>query len=131
MRDSGTRGRARRSDPPVLVPGPWGTLNVALAFLLEVAMLAALAYAGFRAIPPWSVVLGIGLPTAAIALWGAFLAPRAARRLRWPWLPFASLAVFVASGVALLTAGQAMGGVVLIVLAVANTVLGFWLRRRD
>ncbi|NUP73759.1 MAG: YrdB family protein [Sinomonas sp.] len=102
-----------------------------MAFVLEVSMLAALAYAGFRAAPPFTVVAGIGLPFAAIILWGLFFAPRAARRIPWPWLPLASLGLFAASGFLLVAAGQSGLGVAMVVIAFANTVLSFWLRRKD
>lgn len=50
-------------------------------FLCELAMVAALGYWGFGAVggaPGW--LLGILTPAAAIAIWGAFVAPKA----RWP-----------------------------------------------
>ncbi|HEX6116918.1 MAG TPA: YrdB family protein [Solirubrobacterales bacterium] len=54
---------------------------LAVRFLCELAMLAALAYAGFElgeGAMGW--VAGVGLPALAAATWGAFVAPKA----RWP-----------------------------------------------
>jgi hypothetical protein len=55
------------------LPGPLHAANEAVAFFLELAAIAALAWWG------WSVsfVLGLALPGMAIVLWGLFAAPRA------------------------------------------------------
>jgi len=54
--------------------------NLALAFLLELCMLAALGYWGF--ITGESSVsrisLGLGAPLLAAIIWGTFLSPKAA-----------------------------------------------------
>ncbi|HET8616314.1 MAG TPA: YrdB family protein [Actinomycetales bacterium] len=53
--------------------------NDAVAFLVEVAVVGLLAVAGFRydGSSVGAVALGVGLPAAAVVLWGAFAAPRA------------------------------------------------------
>jgi len=52
--------------------------NLALAFVLELCMLAAFAYWGFQTgQPPWNIVLGIGAPLLIGVVWGLFVAPRA------------------------------------------------------
>ncbi len=60
-------------------------LDVAV-FLAELAMLAALAVAGARlgGSTAVEVLLAVGLPLLAAVIWGALLAPRSARRLRYP-----------------------------------------------
>ncbi len=65
--------------------------NAVLAFLLEIAMLAALGFAGWAATPIWWLryILMIGLPAIAIVLWAVWAAPRSARRL-----PLAGLVLF-------------------------------------
>ncbi|MGN6569147.1 MAG: YrdB family protein, partial [Flavipsychrobacter sp.] len=59
------------------------SIHLAVAFLLELAMLFCLGYYGFHsgdsALQSWAI--GIGLPVAVILVWGLFAAPRAQRRL--------------------------------------------------
>ena len=55
--------------------------NMALSFLLELCMLAALAYWGFQhEALILKIILGVGVPLAVVVIWGVFLAPRSARR---------------------------------------------------
>jgi hypothetical protein len=60
-------------------PGMDVNVNDVVAFFVEVAVVVLLAVAGFghggSRVP--AVLLGIGLPLVAVALWGAFAAPRA------------------------------------------------------
>ncbi|MDP9239893.1 MAG: YrdB family protein, partial [Actinomycetota bacterium] len=62
-------------------------VNDGLAFLLEMAALAALALWGFTYGPNLvlRILLAVGAPVAVAALWGRWLAPRAGRRLHLPW----------------------------------------------
>ncbi|WP_237519087.1 YrdB family protein, partial [Streptomyces sp. SID5910] len=59
----------------------WFAANEVLAFLLEIAAFVALGWWGFGAGHEGAarVLLGVGTPAAAIALWVLFAAPRA----RW------------------------------------------------
>ncbi|WP_422933646.1 YrdB family protein [Sinomonas sp. P47F7] len=111
--------------------GRWAAANATVAFLLEVSMLAALAYAGFHVAPPLAVVAGVGFPLLAMVLWGLFFAPRAGRRIPWPWLPLASLGMFAAAALALAAAGELLLAEVMGAVALANMVVSFWLRRKD
>lgn len=58
-------------------------INMALAFVLELAMLAAFASFGFgvtdHAIVRW--MLAIGLPTLVAGVWGMLLSPKAPQRV--------------------------------------------------
>src|SRR5213592_1081485 len=67
-----------------------------LRFVLELALLAAISYFGFTfgGLVGW--VLGLGLPAIVIAIWGAFVAPRAVRRLADPARLVLELALFAA-----------------------------------
>ena len=58
--------------------------NLALALLLELGVLAALAYWGFAtgATILLKIALGIGTPAAAILIWAIWGAPRSRRRLQ-------------------------------------------------
>lgn len=104
---------------------------MAVGFLLEVAMVAAFCYAGFRLAAPARYVVGIGLPIVIIVLWGIFMAPRAARRVPWPALPLIALAVFLVSAALLYAAHQPVMALILALVAVAYTVLNFYLKRKN
>jgi hypothetical protein len=56
--------------------------NLALAFAVEIAMLAAFAVAGWTSTPiPWlRIVLTIALPGIAILMWAVWAAPKAKKR---------------------------------------------------
>jgi hypothetical protein len=60
-------------------PGMDVNVNDVVAFFVEVAVVVLLAVAGFAydGSRVAAVLLGIGLPLVAVALWGAFAAPRA------------------------------------------------------
>jgi hypothetical protein len=53
------------------------TAGLGLHFLLEICMLAAMVFAGFRLGDslPMRLVLGVALPIAAAAVWGVFRVP--------------------------------------------------------
>lgn len=123
------------TDPrtPVVIDGrPWFAANEFLAFLLELAALAALGWWGF-ATGPWlltRVLLGLGAPLAAIVLWALFAAPRA--RLR-PGLPLVLLVKAVVLGggaAALYGVGHPVAAVAMAVLVVANTAAAETFRGR-
>jgi uncharacterized protein DUF2568 len=104
---------------------------MSVAFLLEVAMLAAFCYSGFRLGSPAGFVVGIGVPVVVIVFWGLFMAPRAARRIPWPALPLIALLIFLASAAALLAAGLPVLALLLALVSVGYTVLSFYLNRRS
>jgi hypothetical protein len=62
-----------------MISTAWRLGNLGLAFLLELGAVGALGYAGFHIGTALLVRLafGIGLPVAAIVLWGLFAAPQA------------------------------------------------------
>lgn len=125
------RDARRRVDDSEVPSGPWGILHAVLAFALEVAALGACWYIGSRLVPgAGGVVLGLAVAAVFVVAWAAFMAPRARRRIAWPWRPLAALALFVLAGVWLLALGQ-WPGAVMIAVALADTVLAYWLRRRD
>jgi hypothetical protein len=78
-----------------------------LAFAAELALLAGLALGGWAVGGRWpvSAALAVALPVAAAVVWGAWCAPRAARRLptRSRWAVKSGL--FVATSVLLVVAG--------------------------
>ncbi|MGZ6697594.1 MAG: DUF2568 domain-containing protein [Solirubrobacteraceae bacterium] len=88
----------------------------ALHFLLELCVVAALAWAGAQV----GVALAVLAPLAAVAFWGAFGAPRA----RWHATGAGRLAVLVvffgAGAVTLAAAGQPVLGAALALAAAAD-----------
>jgi len=97
--------------------------NLMLAFVLEVAMLAAFALAGWtRPSVLWvRVVLAIGLPASAILLWAVWAAPKAGkRRLRMPALLIFKFAIFAVATAAWWAAGQPFIAAVFGTLVVIN-----------
>jgi hypothetical protein len=71
-------------------------INLAVRFLLELWMLAALGYWGFKTGEQLLVKIGLGLgaPLLAGLVWGIFLAPKAPRRLQEPLLLIVELVIF-------------------------------------
>lgn len=101
------------------------SLNLALAFFLELCLLVALGYWGFRIGSGWvaRIALGIGVPAVVIAIWGVFLAPTSSRRLHGPWLLLAMIVLFGAATAALYAAGRPTLACVLAALFVVNRIL--------
>ena len=100
-------------------------LNLAFRFILELVVLAALAFWGFSVSTMLLVqlVLGIGAPAAAIAVWSTFVAPRATRRLDDPARLILEIVVFGAGALALIGAGQLGPGVLLAIAAAISLAL--------
>jgi hypothetical protein len=99
------------------------SLNLVLAFTLELAMLAALAYTGFQIDGPLRFVVGIGAPLLAILIWGRFLAPKSTTRLTgWAYLA-AKFTLFGIAAIGLALVGQAALAIIFIVVSVVNQVL--------
>lgn len=108
------------------------SLNLALAFFLELAMLVALAYAGFQIVSPLRFVVGIGAPLLAILIWGRFLAPKSPIRLTGSAYLIAKFLIFGIAAIGLALAGQATWAVIFIVVSVVNQVLlSAWGEKND
>ena len=86
--------------------------NLALAFVVELAGLAALGWWGDEA---GGIVLAIVFPLLAALLWGAFMAPKARRHV-----PAVGLAALVAVAAGLVEVGHPVLAAVFAVVAVAN-----------
>jgi hypothetical protein len=58
-------------------------INLLVRFLLELCMLAAVGYWGFKTQSTWAmkILFGIGLPVVIAVIWGYFMAPRSTHRL--------------------------------------------------
>jgi len=107
--------------------GPFRMANLALAFVLEMAALAALAVwgAGAGATTPTRVALAAGAPLAAAVLWGLFAAPRAVYKVAAARVAVKVL-VFGAAALALYATGRATLAVVYAVLVVLNSAVLAW-----
>ena len=99
--------------------------NAALAFFLELGVLAALGYWGFQTGQGTiaRIGLGIGAPAVAVVIWALFGALNSARRLQGSWLLMLRVVFFGSAAVALFTAGQRVLGVVFGLVFVVNLVL--------
>jgi Protein of unknown function (DUF2568) len=99
--------------------------NDGLAFLLELAALAALGSWGFTLGPNLSVriALGLGAPALMIVVWGWWLAPRSEHRLQLPWLILAKIGVFGLAVVALAVTGHPWLAAALAALTTVNLTL--------
>lgn len=100
-------------------------INAALAFLLELAMLAAFGYWGFYGdkslLAKWT--LGIGLPVLIAIVWGMYFAPRAAHRLGNISGNLLSLTLFLSASAALYYTGHTLLAIFFAVTAIVNRVL--------
>ena len=97
--------------------------NLALAFAVEIAMLAGFAVAGWTSTPIlWlRIVLAIALPGIAIAMWAVWAAPKAKkRRLKPGPLLLFKTAIFGAATLAWWLAGMGLIAAIFGVLAAIN-----------
>jgi len=106
---------------------------LALRFLLELALLAALALWGFHAGDALALRLlaGLGAPAAAALLWGLFISPN--RRIELGRIPrlLLELAMFALAAAALWQLGRPIAGLLLLAIAAADRFGLIWLRRRE
>ena len=83
-------------------------LLLGLRFLSELALLFALSAWGFLRPLPYAgrATLGIGAPLLAAVVWGAWIAPRARRRLLDPARLLVELGLFAVAGLAFAQTGH-------------------------
>ena len=100
-------------------------LNLAVRFLLELCMLAAVAFWGFKTQNNWlmKILLGIGLPVLIAILWGMFLAPRATYRLSGAPFFALELILFSTGAFSLFAGGAPTLGWVYTITLIVNTIL--------
>lgn len=104
-------------------------LNLAVRFLLELCMYAAVGYWGFKTQSNWvlKILFGIGLPVLIATLWGTFLAPKATRPLSGASYLTLELILFSAGAVALFASGKpTLGWIYVIVLTINKILLTVW-----
>lgn len=98
---------------------PLAAATAAVRLLVEVIALVALGYWGYRTAGP---APGIGLALGVAAVWSAFGAPAAPRRLPDPWRFGLELLVTGGAAVALAVVADPVLGAAFGVLAVVNAV---------
>ena len=100
-------------------------LNLAVRFLLELCMLAAVAFWGFKTQSSWvmKILFGIGLPVLIATLWGMFLAPKATRPLSGASFLTIELVLFSTGAFALFASGKPTLGLVYTVTVIVNKIL--------
>ena len=99
--------------------------NLGLRFLLELCVLAALGYWGFKTGKEsfGKIGLAIGAPLLVAVVWGVFVSPKAAVALPWSVHLLIELVIFGLATLALYAAGRPTLGWVLAVVFVINCVL--------
>ncbi len=102
-------------------------VNLALAFVLELGVLASLCYFGFVSGPSTfvKIVLGIGLPVVAIVIWALFGAPKSQWQFTGFWFLLLQILFFGSAALALYVSGQRVPGIVFALLFVLNTSLAY------
>lgn len=108
-----------------MIPRWLHAANEALAFLIELAALAALGWWGSSTghSSARHLVLGIGAPLAAVVLWGLYAAPRAVVKLPLSGVLLVKAVVFGGAALALWGLGQAGLAISFAVVALVNTML--------
>jgi hypothetical protein len=101
--------------------------NLGLRFLLELCLLAALAYVGLQA----SIVLGILLPAVAAVVWGLLVSPRARFPLSLGWWIGVQIILFGAAVAGLIGVGNTPLGIVFGVAVSANLALVLLWHQRE
>ena len=100
-------------------------VNAALAFLLELAMIASFGYWGYQsttnALMKW--LLAIGLPLVVIVVWALYFAPKGPRRLTSMPGSLLSLGLFLLAAFALYQSDQPVAAVAFAALAIVNRML--------
>ena len=101
------------------------SINLGVAFLLELCMLGALAYWGFRTSDNLLVqlLLGLGTPLLAIVIWARFMAPKSKSRLTGVAYLLVKLILFGAATFGLVTVGQTTLAIIFAVATVINQIL--------
>lgn len=99
--------------------------NLVLRFALELCALGALCYWGFRVGdgPVVSLVLGLGAPLLAAAVWGLFASPRARASLPLFGRLAVELVFFGSAAAGLYATDHSVLATTLLVLAVSNRAL--------
>ncbi|MFE5597058.1 DUF2568 domain-containing protein [Streptomyces sp. NPDC056549] len=107
------------------LPAPLHVVNEGLAFLLELAALAVLAWWGWEAAENAALrlLLAVAAPALAAVVWGLFAAPKARYRVPLAGVLLVKALVFGAAALALLGLERPVWAVVFAAVALVNTAL--------
>jgi Protein of unknown function (DUF2568). len=103
--------------------------NLLIRFLLELCLLAAVGYWGFKTHSAWAmkIAFGIGLPILIAVLWGLFIAPRAVYPLKGISYLVVELILLGSGAAALFASGKAnLGWIYTVVLVINKVLLILW-----
>jgi uncharacterized protein DUF2568 len=101
--------------------------NLGLRFLLELCLLAALAYVGLQV----NVVLAVVFPAVAAVVWGLFVSPKARYPLSLPLWVGVQVVLFGLAAIGLILAGSVWLGVVFAAAVAVNLALVLFWHQRD
>lgn len=104
-------------------------LNLAVRFLLELCMLAAVGYWGFKMNSGWllKILFGIGLPVLIAVLWGMFISPKATYALGSASHLTLELILLASGAAALFASGKpGLGWAYAVVMIVNKILLVVW-----
>jgi hypothetical protein len=104
-------------------------INLAVRFLLELCMLAAVGYWGFVTHSSWAlkILFGVGLPILMAVIWGYFMAPRSTHRLSGISFTVMDLILLGSGAVALYASGQvSLAWIYAVVLVVSELLRLVW-----
>jgi hypothetical protein len=100
--------------------------NLAFSFILELVLLAAFAFAGYvLGDGVMRYILALGVPVIVIVIWGAFLAPRAARPAPPPVKLALKIALFGLAALGLVQTGNLTLAVFFAVAVALNLLLAY------
>lgn len=108
-----------------MIPRGLHAANETVAFLMELAALAALAWWGFTTGNRTfvHVALGLGLPLIAVVMWALFAAPKSKIRTPLAGVLAVKALVFGGAAIALWEVGHESLAIAFAVIAVANTAI--------
>jgi hypothetical protein len=104
-------------------------INLGVRFLLELCMLAAVGYWGFKTHSSWAmkILFGIGLPLLLAVIWGYFMAPRSAHRLSGILFTIMDFILLGSGVVALYASGQInLAWIYAVVLVISEILRLLW-----
>ena len=107
------------------------TINLTLAFLLEIGMYVSFGYFGFQCSKNVVLKYGLmmGLPLVVMVLWGLFAAPKASYRLESSHRVLFELALLGFSFFLLHKAGHSTWAIISIAVALVSKFTAFILRQ--
>jgi hypothetical protein len=93
-------------------------LSLTVRFACELAALVAVGWWGWTVTP----VLGVALPLLVAVVWGAWIAPKARRRLADPVRLVLELVIFAGATASFVAVGQWVVGILFAVAAVGTAI---------